>query len=47
MTTLQKLKVIEKKKCIYEIIYRRAGVAFCFYEEQTSGSIKKLYTRTN
>ena len=24
-----------------KIVYRRAGIAFCFYEEQTSGSIKK------
>jgi len=31
MTTLQKLKIIEKKKCIYNIHYCRAGVGFMFY----------------
>lgn len=40
MTTLQKLKVIEKKKCIYDIVYRNAGVAFCFYDKTFSDSTK-------
>jgi len=32
MTILQKLKTIEKAKCIYNIHYCNAGVGFCFYE---------------
>lgn len=34
MTILQKLKVIEKAKCIYNIHYCKAGVGFVFYEEE-------------
>lgn len=32
MTTLEMLKEIERSKVIYAILYRRAGVAFQFYE---------------
>jgi len=32
MDTLRMLHEIEKKKCIYNIHYCKAGVGFCFYE---------------
>ena len=33
MTILEKLHTIEQAKCIYNIHYCKAGVGFCFYEE--------------
>ena len=31
MTTWQKLQEIERKKCVYNIHYCRAGIGFIFY----------------
>ena len=32
--TLEKLKTIERAKCIYNIHYCNAGVGFCFYDSE-------------
>ena len=34
MTILEKLHEIEKKKCIYDIHYCKAGVGFLFYYKE-------------
>jgi len=33
MNILEKLHEIEEKKCIYNIHYCKAGIGFCFYDE--------------
>lgn len=33
MNVLEKLHKIEERKCVYNIHYCKAGVGFCFYEE--------------
>lgn len=33
MDILKKLHKIEEKKCVYNIHYCKAGVGFCFYNE--------------